>query len=175
MVRSEPQIKVGICTGQEVRFRLNGLFRLEDLLLSGTFRARAEAEGVRVFDGKGREILHRVEVLFRPEGKATFTIYDVTIGINFHWERKQEEIFHGDLKFIASDADNIIAVNEIPLEDYLVSVISSEMSDTAPLEFLKAHAVVSRSWLMAMLEQKGKQALPVKSSRIEDGEIIRWY
>lgn len=175
MVRSEPQIKVGICTGQEVRFRLNGLFRLEDSLFSGTFRARAEAAGVRVFDEKGREILHRAEVLFRPEGKATFTIYDVTIGVNFHWERKQEEIFYGDLRFIASDAGGITAVNEIPLEDYLVSVISSEMSDTAPLEFLKAHAVISRSWLMAMLEQKGNQALPVKPSRIEDGEIIRWY
>src|SRR3989304_8179909 len=116
MVRSEPQIKVGICTGQEVRFRLNGLFHLEDLRLSGTFKARAEAEGVRVFDGKGRGIPHRAEVLFRPEGKATFTIYDVTIGVNFHWERKQEEIFYGGLKFFSSDHGGITPGNKKPLE-----------------------------------------------------------
>ncbi len=175
MVRSEPRIKVGICSGQEVQFRLNGIFCLDDLLLSGPFKAVAEKGGVRVFDGNGRDLLHRKEVLFRPEEGATFTIYEVTIGVSFHWQRKQEEIFCGDLKIISSDAGSITAINEIPLEDYLVSVISSEMSANAPREFLKAHAITSRSWLMAMLEQKGKQSLPQKRQRAEDGEIVRWY
>jgi len=87
---------------------------------------------------------------------ATFTLNDVTIGLNFHWERKEKQTFEGDFK-IRSNADNTLSViNKIDIELYLKSVISSEMSAEAPIELLKAHAITSRSWLAAMLERQEK-------------------
>ena len=108
---------------------------------------------------------------------ASFMLTGVTIGINFHWERKEDQLFKGDLRFIADDG-KIIAINRVGVEEYLKSVISSEMSATASLELLKAHAVISRSWLLAQIN-KSKE---IKSSgkayntmyETED-ELVRWY
>lgn len=77
---------------------------------------------------------------------ASFSLYDVTIGVNFHWERKETQTFRGTLRLVV-EADKICAINELPVETYLVSVISSEMKATSSMELLKAHAVISRSWL----------------------------
>lgn len=176
MIGAEPKIKVGICEGSEsIRIRLNGLFDIGGLPVFGLLNIAAEGGIIKASDGNGKELLRRKEILCRPAPGATFAIYDVTIGVKFHWERKQEETFCGDLKFIASGADMVTVINEIALEDYLVSVISSEVSAASPLEFLKAHAIVSRSWLMATLNQKRKKSLPLALTQPQAEEIIRWY
>jgi SpoIID/LytB domain protein len=112
----------------------------------------------------------------RPGLGFTFTLYQVTVGTHFHWERKEDQTFHGGLILRPRKDGTLVAINEIPLEDYLTSVISSEMSGTAPMEFLKAHAMMSRSWLLAALDRKkkgqGKASPPWKTT---PGEVRRWY
>jgi SpoIID/LytB domain protein len=109
--------------------------------------------------------------------EGSFTLYDVTIGINFHWERKEDQVFRGSLKFICRNG-LLQAINVLPVEDYLVSVISSEMSATASLEFLKAHAVISRGWLLAQIEKSRSlrnSGSGYSPSSVTGDEIIRWY
>ena len=118
-------------------------------------------------------------MLFEPlrEETDSFELLDVTIGINFHWERKENQRFHGALKFIVED-EKITGINVIHVEDYLTSVISSEMSATASLELLKAHAVISRSWLLAQI-QKNKEIADINATYTAsvqtEKEFIRWY
>jgi stage II sporulation protein D len=152
MIASEPVIRVGIYERYPVA---RGAF-----LGHFTVNGAAAAEGT-------------FEV--RPEGGTL--IEGVTIGINFHWERKQDQTFEGGLRFVLRNDGTITAINDILLEDYLRSVISSEMSAEAPLEFLKAHAITSRSWLVAMLERSRRGKLPQTPPGGPDahGEIIRWY
>ena len=88
------------------------------------------------------------------EKDSTFELFHVTIGNRFHWERTEDQTFQGNLILRPREDGTIAAINEIPLEDYLKSVISSEMNAAAPTEFLKAHAILSRSWLLAALERK---------------------
>jgi SpoIID/LytB domain protein len=112
-----------------------------------------------------------IHVINNP-ANASFILKDVPIGIHFHWERKEDQEFKGELKIIG-EGDKLTAINIIPIEDYLTSVISSEMSATSYVELLKAHAVISRSWLLA---QKEKAALNRYLSVIEtEEEYIRWY
>jgi sporulation protein spoIID-related protein len=115
---------------------------------------------------------------FLPQtDEASFSLYDVTIGVNFHWERKETQTFLGKLKFIIN-GNSVCAVNELPVERYLESVISSEMSATSSLELLKAHAVISRSWLLVQMQnrRKGEATAHVAASEIQgNGELIRWY
>ena len=85
---------------------------------------------------------------------ATFTLDDVTIGIHFHWERKERQTFQGELRIVLRSDGTITVMNIVSVEEYLASVISSEMSAEAPMELLKAHAITSRSWLVAMLERE---------------------
>jgi SpoIID/LytB domain len=118
------------------------------------------------------------ELIFQPQqATSSFRIKDVVIGINFHWERKEDQQFQGSLKLIV-DNDQLIAINILSVEDYLTSVISSEMSATASLELLKAHAVISRSWLLAQIE-KNKELVSTNASYAAftetDSELIRWY
>lgn len=103
----------------------------------------------------------------------SFSLYDVTIGIGFHWQRKEKQTFAGVLEIIPSDGE-LQAVNILGIEDYLTSVISSEMASSSDLELLKAHAVISRSWLMARIERKGG-GTEVCGTISDDGEIRRWY
>ena len=118
------------------------------------------------------------ELTFTPqEDNNSFSLYDVTIGINFHWERQETQVFMGTLKFVVHE-DKITAINILPVEDYLTSVISSEMSATSSLELLKAHAVVSRSWLFAQIEKR--KAMSDKGDGFfsftkTKEEYIRWY
>ncbi len=83
---------------------------------------------------------------------CSFTLHAVTIGVNFHWQRNEDQTFKGTLRFIVRGG-LVTAVNILPVEDYLVSVISSEMSATSSGELLRAHAVISRSWLLAQIER----------------------
>ena len=171
----EPVITVGIADMQAgVTGRLNGNFLIEGTgLLSGPFRASADSGGVLLFDEGDHLVAHAPLVRLAAHEGSTFRISDVTIGIRFHWERKEDQVFEGNLILTARDASNIAIINEISLENYLVSVISSEMSGTAPREFLKVHSIISRSWLLAALDRKNMVRKPAQKPGTE--ELIRWY
>lgn len=180
MVTEEPKIKVGIIDDVPViRGRFNGGFFLKgDNPFTGTFEAKTNNGEVILFDSEGSELIRGREISCTKQGAATFTLSGVAIGIHFHWERKQEQTFQGNLILMALENGNITAVNEIGLETYLISVISSEMNAEAPQEFLKAHTIASRSWLMAMLKSRKNVGQAGKSSQQtvkREGEIIRWY
>ena len=170
----EPMVSVGIVNAQEIHFSLNMNYSAK----GGTYRGEEQvtfAEGGILWRGN----LYQ-ELTFTPlEEGASFSLYNVVIGINFHWERRETQIFQGTLRFVVHEG-KITAINDLPVEEYLISVISSEMKATSPLEFLKAHAVVSRSWLYAQMEKRrslenrndtGGFFSLVKS----DTEYIRWY
>ena len=118
------------------------------------------------------------ELTFTPQSpSASFSLRDVTIGVNFHWERKETQVFLGTLRLVV-EADKITAINQLPVEQYLASVISSEMKATAGLELLKAHAVISRSWLLAQMKRREENVEKRDgffSFIKKDDEIIRWY
>ena len=179
MPMEEPRITVGICDRYpEIRGRMNGFYRTNGTSLTGGFTARPERGAVSLCDAFGREILRAPEIRLAAAREATFTLHSVTIGVRFHWERKEEQTFSGNLILRTAGEGKLTAVNELPVEEYLVSVVSSEMSGEAPAEFLKAHAVASRSWLVAMLQRKGRAAGEDRGSERtlrREGEIIRWY
>jgi len=175
----EPRIRVGICDGYpEIRGRFNGRYRSEGMTLEGDFSARPADGAVALYDACGREILRAPEIRLSPENGGTFTLHEVTIGVRFHWERREEQTFPGELTLLAAGGGRITAINELPVESYLASVVSSEMSGEAPFEFLKAHAVASRSWLVAMLRRKERESGENRAAERtlrREGEIIRWY
>jgi len=163
----------------EVSGRLHGNFRGEGVgPLSGRFSAKAEAGRIVLLDEVHCEICRFPFIRLTADKDSTFSLFNVTIGSRFHWERTEDQIFEGDLFLQLCEDGTVVAINEIPLEDYLKSVISSEMSAAAPIEFLKAHAIVSRSWLMAALDRKkeGKDTSKVAEQFIgKQEEVKRWY
>lgn len=168
----EPEISVGIVNAQQLHFTLNSSFLAKGETVSGNQQVCFEEGGIQ-WNGN---IYH--ELTFTPlEEGAFFSIDDVTIGLNFHWERQETQHFPGTLK-LQVDEGKITAINLLPVEEYLTSVISSEMSASSSLEFLKAHAVISRSWLLAQIEKR--HALCKKDGGFfpfvkTDTEYIRWY
>jgi SpoIID/LytB domain protein len=177
-VKNEPKITVGIMDRlTEVSGRLNGNFRGEGSgPVSGRFFVKAEAGRIVLLDEVHREICRFPVIRLTADKKSTFSLFNVTIGSRFHWETTEDQTFEGDLFLQLRKDGTIAAINEIPLEGYLKSVISSEMSIAAPIEFLKAHAILSRSWLLAGLGRKGKTEEPsVPVQGISEGEVIRWY
>ncbi|MGO9139813.1 MAG: SpoIID/LytB domain-containing protein [Syntrophales bacterium] len=179
-MKEEPTLKVGILQGySEVAGRLNGPFSInDDRKLSGRFSARVRQGRIILTDAAEQEVSHAEEVCCTPLDNSTFTLIDVTIGVNFHWERKQEQTFRGELRLILDENGKLTAVNRIPLEDYLASVVSSEMNAEAVLEFLKAHAIASRSWLMSMLKMGGEAGHAEKSlprPAPQTSEFIKYY
>lgn len=180
MLTSEPVIKVGVLDRlREVRGKLNGEFHISGAhACTGAFQAGA-GPGIIILKNSAGEELHRAaEIQLRNTSGATFTLSGVTIGRAFHWERQEEQTFRGDLRLVRRGDGTIAAINEVPLEDYLASVISSEMNAAAPPEFLKAHAIASRSWLAAMQERERKEkqrgrAAP-RTIQTQDG-LLRWY
>ncbi|MCE5264835.1 MAG: SpoIID/LytB domain-containing protein [Deltaproteobacteria bacterium] len=175
----EPRITVGVCDCyRTIRGRMNGMYRPNGTFLTGGFTARPEGDAVVLGDELGREIHRGSEIRLAAERDATFTLLDVTIGVRFHWERHEEQTFSGNLILRAAGEGRVTAINELPLEEYLASVVSSEMSGEAPAEFLKAHAIASRSWLVAMLRRKGREGGKggaAAGTIRRDGEIVRWY
>lgn len=175
-----PVVHVGILSEHEIRFELSGSFSDPDKLIypAGTYVARYRDEAIEL-DAGGRKSVYGSNLFLQPDNvkTTTFTIRDVTIGINFHWQKKEDQIFKGSLRLVAL-LDKILAINILPVEDYLISVISSEMSATSSVEMLKAHAVISRSWLLAQTE-KGKSLQSsddkYQSAYITDDELILWY
>jgi len=118
------------------------------------------------------KISHDIEFVPTSADGDTFELEGVTIGVNFHWERKENQRFHGSLRIVCHDG-TLTAINIIPAEDYLVSVISSEMSATSSAALLRAHAVISRSWLMARINSP--RALKAPVAKKASGEVIRWW
>jgi stage II sporulation protein D len=180
MIVEEPKINVGIVERRlEVAGIFNGPFRINNkFTMDGAFRAYPESGQIILLDALGNEVLRQREVCGLPVNASTFTLFNVTIGIHFHWERNEEQTFLGALSIVLDKDHTLTAVNTIPLEDYLTSVISSEMNGEAPLEFLKAHAIMSRSWIAALLQRSHKQCLineKTLSASPNDHEIIRWY
>lgn len=172
MKNMEPKVKVGILWNKEITFVLHTPYSFEGKEISGEHTVEQSGNKIK-WNGVEYDTL-----MFEPLGNdASFTLKDVVIGINFHWERKEDQRFQGALSLII-DNDVMTAVNVLPVEDYLTSVISSEMSATASLDLLKAHAVISRSWLLAQIE-KNKEIVANNteySAFVEtDEELIRWY
>lgn len=168
----EPEINVGIVSAKEIHFTLNGQFFAKGETVSGNQMVSFSEGGILWNENQYRELT------FTPlEEKNSFSLYDVTIGLNYHWERQETQVFSGTLRLVV-DEDKIVAINILPVEDYLISVISSEMNANSSLELLKAHAVVSRSWLFAQIEKR--KALSGKDEGFfsfikTKEEYIRWY
>lgn len=170
----KPYINVGIVTGKEISFTLNGKYLTQEgEVITGQLKASATGNGEISL---GTKKIESIELT--PENKnCSFTLHNVTIGISYHWERQEEQTFTGKLKLI-TDGENVIAINILPVEDYLVSVISSEMSATSSLEFLKSHAVISRSWLLAQIENRDRKNIHKSLQQnftTDENCIIRWY
>lgn len=177
MISREPSITVGIIdTRQQVTGAFNGEFLIGGQPINGSFTVDIDRGHITVSDLNGCEVLRGVEILCTGQGNSTFTLNGVSIGIGFHWERKESQTFQGSLNLKLRDDGTIVAVNVIPVEQYLASVISSEMSAEAPMELLKAHAITSRSWLVAMLEREQKNiGVPSQRTIQREGELVRWY
>lgn len=177
-IKQEPLIRVGILTDKEINFELYGEFKsnLSSEVFSGIFKASLGENGI-VCENNGKTYNSK-ELKFEPKDPKTesFLIKDVVIGVKFHWERKEKQRFVGSLNIIQEN-DNITAVNILPIEKYLTSVISSEMSAKCSLQLLKAHAIISRSWLLAQIEKsnslqsKGEYNTTYKTEE----EYIKWY
>ncbi len=176
MINSEPEIKVALLQSyKEAQINLNGPFHLPDSRkITGRLEIRAEKAQILVIQSSGAQITAQKEILLSADDGGTFTVFDMKIGTGFHWERSQEQSFRGNLLLSANSASSFDLINEIPLEDYIESVISSEMSAQAPLEFLKAQAIVARSWLVAMRERKQKSGGNSNFEKISTAETIRW-
>lgn len=169
-----PRVKVGIMNEPEVNFVLFGEYRLADgTIVTGEQHAEVTAEGQVAWNGTVADV-----VTFEPSQNGYFELKGVTIGVNFHWERKEDQRFSGALHLIVENG-KLTAVNVLPVEDYLLSVISSEMSATASLELLKAHAVISRSWLLAQIDKNKRITEEHEDYKAcEEGgedEMIKWY
>lgn len=169
---TEPQITVGILSGKEIQFSFPDEFISSDGMAISGIQQAVYRKGKIYWQEKEYD-----ELSFTPQQTTSsfFELQDVTIGINFHWERKEVQRFKGELKIIVED-DKLTAINIISIEDYLTSVISSEMSVTASLELLKAHAVISRSWLLNKLRvENGELRVTVQPDNAAHSQLIKWY
>ena len=168
----QPNVTVGIVSGQKTHFSLNKPYLAKGETVMGE-QVVEFSEGGVLWNGNQYS-----KLTFHPQSAdASFSLSDVTIGVNFHWERKETQTFLGTLRFVV-EADKICAINELPVEKYLESVISSEMSATSSLELLKAHAVISRSWLLAQMKKRREVAASDNnffSFVKKDDMLIRWY
>lgn len=168
----EPKINVGILFQPIIRFNLDTLYSFEGNTYTGEYEVKIQ-DGKILFDGRCYD-----EILFESDDdKASFVLHDVVIGIGFHWERKEDQRFRGNLKFIVED-DHLTAINSLFVEEYLKSVISSEMSATSSKELLKAHAVISRSWLLYQTYKRNQIETSsqkyISDSKTEN-EWIKWW
>lgn len=170
---SEPSVTVGILSDTAISFGLTGIFSTADnKTVSGRHTVTLADSGLGIrFDGR---VYPTIEFTPTSYDDDTFELEGVTIGVDFHWERKECQRFRGSLRFIV-DNGKITAINAVKVEDYLVSVISSEMKDTSSLPLLRAHSIISRSWLLKQMQNKDSGYRKPTPSAIGDGEIIRWW
>ena len=165
---------------KEIFFSLNGNYYFENAQesITGKCKAIKTETGICLECGENSWTYpDAINLIPSDPERGNFKLHEVTIGINFHWERKEDQTFKGGLYFVCTE-DKIQAINALSIEDYLISVISSEMNATSSMELLKAHAIISRSWLLAQV-QKSKNLLTEKQKyqtifRTEE-ELIKWY
>ena len=166
LTRGQQKLEVGIMSAEEIEF---------EIISDGAGPQKVSYQDGRIsyngvlFDELTFEAVTESTMFAEP----SFILHGVTIGVDFHWERKLTQKFAGTLKFIVT-GDRVTAVNIIGIEDYLLSVISSEMKSSAGLEFLKAHAAISRSWVMAQIAHRGRTAARRTEAGAE-GEYIKWF
>ena len=168
----EPQVSVGIMTAKSISFTLNKPFMAKGGEIIGEQTVEFSEGGILWNGNQYREL-----TFIPKENDASFSMKDVTIGVNFHWQRNETQTFKGTLRLVV-EADQVCAINQLSVEDYLTSVISSEMSATSSLELLKAHAVISRSWLLAQMVKRANKRSSENgffSFIKKDDELIRWY
>lgn len=173
----EPTVAVGIMVCRELTFSFDEVF------VSPQFPQRIFIDTNTVTCRAGRLIFEGKEfrsLLFEPVNPSDyaspvgcFTLHKVMIGKEFHWQQTESQSFKGTLRLLAA-GDHIEVINDIPVEAYLYSVISSEMNAHAPVEFLKAHAVISRSWLLKPIFDAESKAESVRQTCTDDS-ITRWY
>jgi len=180
----EPLIRIGILSAPVIEGSLDGLFSYRNKQVIGPFEARAEADSVSFKLIGNRFAAKQIKLV--PLKGSNFALSGVRVGIGFHWEKTEKQVFKGSLVLEFAPEGSVQVINEILIEEYLKSVISSEMSAAAPVEFLKAHAIASRSWLAAMLNRKkekkhdhapddatdmGNSPAPPEAT----AEFIKWY
>jgi stage II sporulation protein D len=182
-IATEPTIAVGVMTipAGQVSFTLQGNFVTQagEASPPGIYQASVSNGQIVFSDYLSRE----KEVIFSPTREATdsFTVHEVVIGINFHWERKEDQTFQGALKLKVDADGNLLVINLVPLEQYVTSVISSEMSATSNVELLKAHSIISRGWLLAQIRpwrlerQADLSNGAITNNARGEKELIRWY
>jgi stage II sporulation protein D len=175
---NEPDIRVGIMAEKAIEIELEGLYTCGSQTVSGKGSAFFSGSEIHVKFESGISF-EGEKLVFQPTNRETCSLllHDVTIGINFHWERKEDQKFRGGLELIR-EGENIRAINLVPVEQYLVSVISSEMSATSSMDLLKAHAVISRSWLLAQVDKHNELQNEAENyvTTLETGdELIKWY
>jgi SpoIID/LytB domain protein len=175
-----PEIQVGIFSGEEISFTLNTHFKTgnEHDPIAGRWKAKISSNKIILLN-EDTELVFENQLFLVPIDSeiASFTLHDVTIGVDFHWQRKEDQVFKGKLRLFIEN-EKVSAVNVLSIEDYLTSVISSEMSASSSSELLKAHAVISRSWLLAQIGKSHSLNIAgsIHNANIRtDDEIIRWY
>lgn len=173
LTRGQQSIDVGIMSAEEICFEI-----ISDG--AGTQRVRYSEGRIEYNGALYDELLFDAVTPSSLFAEPTFILYGVTIGVDFHWERKQVQKFAGSLRFIAEDG-KVTAINRVGIEDYLLSVIASEMKGSASEEFLKAHAVISRSWVMSQIGRRGEKEIPGQArnegANQPEGasEIVKWF
>ncbi|MBI9071289.1 MAG: SpoIID/LytB domain-containing protein [Melioribacteraceae bacterium] len=176
----KPKVSVSIVKNDEIKFVLYGNYTSKDFddLLSGKCVAKLVNGKIRLScDGKDYDFSKEIKLVPSELSSESFVINDVVIGVDFHWEQKENQRFQGSLKLLVEDG-KIVAVNVLSVENYLISVISSEMSANSSIELLKAHAIISRSWLLAQIDKQkeldtsGNDYIPVIET---EDEFIKWY
>ena len=174
--KNEPIISVGLLQDVEAAtFRLAGGFvdRSGQSFPEGEYRVDSHEGVLRCTGPRSTE---SSELVLEPnDDNATRFSLETTIGIDFHWQQKERQAFSGGLRFKPSGDERFTIINDVPLEAYLTSVICSEMDASSPLELIKAHSVVSRSWLLAQRKSFTPESDEGAYSKESDGEHIRWY
>ena len=170
----EPEVNVCVLKADVIEIELNDIYMAKGMECHNSQTVRYQ-DGAIEWNGR----LYQELLFTLKKNNATFSINNVVIGINFHWERKETQTFLGALKLIVEDG-KIAAINILPVEKYLISVISSEMKATSSMEFLKAHAVISRSWLLAQMKKRrrmnnNKEVNSFMSFIKKDNMLVRWY
>lgn len=177
-IKKQPILNVGIMTGKEISFVLETSYRYNNTMLSqGAYTVKMKGSRF-ILEGEDLFVITEDDIALIPVFRTnSFLLRGVTIGIAFHWEQLEDQRFTGGLRFIR-EGKEIRVINTVHLEDYLKSVISSEMSATSSIELLKAHAVISRSWLLAQVDKMqglAKNQESYSSSVVNDDEVVRWY
>lgn len=177
-MKKQPVLNVGIMAESRVTFTLETSYHLRRTLLEqGEYTIEMKG-GKMIFQGNDVMVISEEQIVLLPVFRTnSFLLRGVTIGIRFHWEKKEDQRFTGGLRFVP-EGDKVRVINTVHLEDYLKSVISSEMSATSSPELLKAHAVISRSWLLAQMEKKQKLSASGRDydkNQVTGEEIVRWY